>query len=259
MGLLQNAVETYDAMADRAGIVYGEEREPLAPVSHMIAQAQIEITLDAGGNFVTARAVDKEEAKVVIPATEKSTGSRSGTKAPAHPLCDGLKYLAPYDVEKHRDYVGQLEAWVASEFTHPKIQAILHYIHGETILQDLSCCNLIQLSEDGIPKNDKLLVRWVVIGLGEHSSGPCWTDQELIESFIDYYATTRKQNMEKLCMVSGSFETPVDKHPKGIIPGAVALISSDDKDGYTFRGRFDAAWQAATVGYTASQKAHNAL
>lgn len=260
MGLLQKAVETYDAMSHRVGIVYAEEKEPLAPIGHIMARAQIEITLDQDGNFVTGRVVDIEEPRIIIPATERSTGSRSGTKPPAHPLCDELKYVAPYDVEKHSDYINQLQQWAGSEFSHPKLLAILSYVQKETILQDLAKYNLIQLREDGKPKNEKFLIRWVVNGLGEDTNGPCWTDHSLMQSFIDYYETTRKSDMAPtLCMVSGTNEVPVEKHPKGIIPGAVTLISSNDKEGFTFRGRFDTAWQAATVGYMASQKAHNAL
>lgn len=37
MGLLQKACETYDAMAGRVGIMYEKEKEPLAPISHMMA------------------------------------------------------------------------------------------------------------------------------------------------------------------------------------------------------------------------------
>lgn len=260
MGLLQKAVETYDAMAGRVGIVYEQEKEPLAPISHMMARAHIEITLDQNGKFVSARTVRDEESRIIIPATEKSTGGRSGMKPPSHPLCDEIKYLAPYDAEKHRSYVKQLEHWANSDFSHPKLNAILKYIQGKSILQDLSQFNIIQLESGGKPVNEKLLVRWVVNGLGEEFSGPCWTDISLMQSFIRYYATTRKSDIPPtLCMVSGSVELPVVKHPKGIIPGAVTLISSNDEQGFTFRGRFDSAWQAATVGYIASQKAHNAL
>ena len=44
MGLLQKACETYDAMAGRVGIMYEKEKEPLAPISHMMARPQIKIT-----------------------------------------------------------------------------------------------------------------------------------------------------------------------------------------------------------------------
>ena len=58
MGLLQKACETYDAMAGRVGIMYEKEKEPLAPISHMMARPQIKITLDQNGNFITAQALE---------------------------------------------------------------------------------------------------------------------------------------------------------------------------------------------------------
>ena len=54
MGLLQKAVETYDAHSN----LVGKEREGhqvLAPVGHIIAQADLEITLEPDGSFSSAR------------------------------------------------------------------------------------------------------------------------------------------------------------------------------------------------------------
>ena len=123
MGLLQKACETYDVMAYRAGIVYDGENVPLAPVSHIMARAQIEITLDQDGRFVSARTTAKEEPKIIIPVTEESAGR---TSAPcAHPLCDQLGYVSPYDAKKHALYVDALSDWTSSEHSHPKLQPIL--------------------------------------------------------------------------------------------------------------------------------------
>ena len=77
MGLLQKAVETYDAHSD----LVGKEREGhqvLAPVGHIMARADLEITLEPDGSFSSARSVDKSEAKILIPATEESAGRTSG-------------------------------------------------------------------------------------------------------------------------------------------------------------------------------------
>ena len=54
---------------------------------------------------------------------------------------------------------------------------------------------------------------------------------------------------------------PTAKHNKGIrFPGDGAkLISSNDKEGFTFRGRFDKPAECLSIGYAASQKAMNAL
>ena len=85
MGLLQRAVETYDANAALIG-VYREGREPLAPIGHILTNADIEITLNAEGGFLTARRVEKGEPKVLIPVTEES-GGRTTSAVRAVKIC----------------------------------------------------------------------------------------------------------------------------------------------------------------------------
>lgn len=259
MGLLQKAVETYDAMAHRAGIVYAGEKEPLAPIGHIMARAQIEITLDQDGRFVSARAMGKDAPKIIIPATEESAGR---TSAPcAHPLCDQLGYVSPHDEKKYALYMNALSHWANSEYTHPKLQPILAYVRGGTILSDLSHAELIALTPEGGPEDEKLMICWVVNGLGEALNGPCWEDRALMDAFVNYSAAKRRNTSPSLCMITGLMDAPANQHPKGIIPinGNAKLISANDSSGFTYRGRFDDAAQAATVGYAASQKAHSAL
>lgn len=259
MGLLQKAVETYDAMAHRAGIVYAGEKEPLAPIGHIMARAQIEIALDQDGRFVSARAIGKDAPKIIIPATEESAGR---TSAPcAHPLCDQLGYVSPHDEKKYALYMNALSHWANSEYTHPKLQPILAYVRGGTILSDLSYAELIALTPEGGPEDEKLMICWVVNGLGEALNGPCWEDRALMDAFVNYSAAKRRNTSPSLCMITGLMDAPANQHPKGIIPinGNAKLISANDSSGFTYRGRFDDAAQAATVGYAASQKAHSAL
>lgn len=253
MGLLQKAVETYDAMVGRVGIVYENEKEPLAPISHIMTRPQIKITLDQDGNFVTAQVLNKDTPKIIIPATEGSAGRTVKAAELPHPLCDYLRYLLPQNQVEYQHYISQLSDWTNSPFTHPKLNAVLHYVQGETILADLS--------QTGIAAEEKAMVCWEVNGLGEKINGPCWTDRTLMNAFIDYCREKRAGTSPVLCMVSGDLEIPAGQHPKGIIPinGNAKLISANDSSGFTYRGRFDEAEQAATVSYTASQKAHNAL
>lgn len=105
------------------------------------------------------------------------------------------------------------------------------------------------------------MICWTVNGLGETLNGPCWEDQALMAAFIDYSAAMRGNTPPSLCMITGSMGAPAGQHPKGIVPinGNAKLISANDSSGFTYRGRFDDAAQAATVGYAASQKAHSAL
>ena len=253
MGLLKKAVETYDAMAGRVGIVYENEKEPLAPISHMMARPQIKITLDQDGSFVTAQALDKDTPKIIIPATEESAGRTVKAAELPHPLCDYLRYLLPQNQVEYQHYTAQLSDWTSSPFTHPKLRAVLNYVQSGTIWADLS--------QAGIAAEEKAMICWVVNGLGETLNGPCWTDRALMNAFVDYTAAKQANIPPTLCMVSGEMEVPAGQHPKGIIPinGNAKLISANDSNGFTYRGRFNDVAQAATVGYAASQKAHNAL
>lgn len=253
MGLLQKAVETYGAMAHRAGQVFEGENEPLAPISHIMARPQIIITLDQSGNFVAAQVLDKNTPKIIIPATEESAGRTVKAAELPHPLCDYLRYLLPQNQVEYQHYISQLSTWANSSHTHPKLHAVLNYVQGGTILENLR--------QAGIDAEEKAIVCWVVNGLGESLNGPCWTDRTLMNAFIDYYREKRTDTPPALCMISGELEMPAGQHPKGIVPisGNAKLISANDSSGFTYRGRFDDAAQAATVGYAASQKAHSVL
>ena len=53
MGLLQRAIETYDANTALIG-VYRDGHEPLAPIGHILTSANIEITLNDLGKAALA-------------------------------------------------------------------------------------------------------------------------------------------------------------------------------------------------------------
>ena len=257
MGLLQKAVETYDVHSSYIGKEL-EGHQMLVPISHILARADLEITLEPSGHFSSARLVNKSEAKIPIPVTEESAGRTSG--ACAHPLCDQLCYLASYDQKKHLLYVQQLSSWESSPYTHPLLSSVLAYIKNNTILSDLVQAGLITLDEAGIPTQEKMMVRWRVHGIGTPLDG-CWQQPSLYRAFQDWYTSLQTENSDALCMVTGAHVRPAKQHPKGIIPlnGNAKLISANDESGFTFRGRFTDEAQAVTVGYLASQKAHNAL
>ncbi|MBP3672691.1 MAG: type I-C CRISPR-associated protein Cas8c/Csd1 [Oscillospiraceae bacterium] len=254
MGLLQKAVETYDSHILYAG-EYRVGTTMMAPVSHIVTRADIVITINRDGHFMDASAVDKSAPKIVIPATESSGGR---TSAPcAHPLCDQIGYLIPGNETKYRLYIDQLSDWAGSEYAHPKLTPILNYVKGGTVLTDLLHCGLVKLDDKGKPENEKQLVCWRVSGEAREE---CWLDTSLFDSFTRYYAA-KNDSARALCMVTGINTSLAGQHPKGIIPinGNAKLISANDSNGFTYRGRFSEEWQAAAVGYEASQKAHNAL
>ena len=248
MGLLQRAAETYDFHLDYVGDIQ-QGHHPLAPIGHIETRADVEITLNSAGSFVSARAVDKSEPKILIPVTEDS-GGRSGKNAYmlAHPLCEKLSYLTAQE----NYYIPPLERWAASSYTHPLLLPILTYVKRNNILSDLT--------DSGITADEKNLIRWRVI-TDDGVSHACWTEQSLFEAYSQYYLSQLGERETQLCMISGEELPGAKQHPKGVVPinGNAKLISTNDSSNFTYRGRFSEDWQAATVSYLASQKAHNAL
>ena len=259
MGLMTQAYNTYCAMEKQYVGVYGEAKEPLVPVSHQIAKADLEITLDSEGNLLDARQVDPKEATTIIPVTEQSAG-RTGDTCCAHPLCDQLRFFSPRYPAKYEAYLTQLHRWEGSPYSHPKLSAIAGYVEKGSILEDMSRLGLISLDEKGMPTKEKLLVRWRVEAGTEGNVAACWQDRTLFQAFIDYYAAGQKSD-PVYCMVSGKNALPANQHPKKIINicANAKLISANDTSGFTYRGRFQSDAQAMTMSYEASQKIHSAL
>lgn len=257
MGLLQAAYRTYQTQAHRAGVAVEGEKEPLTPVAHIVQNAQLEITISDDGVFQSAQTVPKEENKTIIPATIESA-NRTGPCP--HPLCDQLKYLMPDGGQAYEAYVAQLTAWAESAFTHPKVRAVLAYIKGGSILSDLIAAGLVA-PEDKADKFGSWLVRWRILPKPENASAECWRDASLFDSFIQFFTAQCETLPKDICMLSGQQDIFCDKHLKGVIAahGNAKLISSNDKIGYTYRGRFTKAEEAFNVGYLSSQMAHSAL
>lgn len=254
MGLLQKAVETYDNMAAFVG-EYEENKEPLAPVGYISAAAAIEITIDQNGCFVNASEVKD---KIIIPVTQESAGRTSG--ACAHPLFDNLGYLSSMDEQKHNLYVTGLKEWVDSDYCHPALLPVYNYVTGGTIIGDLESCGLIEKDDKGAVKNEKDLVRWVIIGISD-SPLQLWKDKELMERYRQFYESRISGEDNDYCMITGAPAPVASQHIKGVVAlnGNAKLISANDRENFTYRGRFIDDRQAACVSYEASQKAHNAL
>lgn len=233
----------------------------------MIQNAQIEISITDSGQFLAASAVPKEDNRTIIPATVESANRTS--KAVPHPLCDQIGYLADYGGDRHREYLAQLEQWADSPYSHPKVRAVLQYIRSGGILEDLAAVGCIALKEDGTPAAgkvegidyEKCLVRWRVLPEPEGGSSASWKDPSLFDSFARFYESQRAGQERDLCLISGKEDSICEMHPKGTVAASFGakLISSNDSAGFTYRGRFATPEQAFSVGYTASQMAHNAL
>lgn len=258
MGLLLQAMKTYDKMSEMKLLgKYEEEKEPLAPVGHIITNAQIQITINKDGNFISA---DKMAEKIIIPVTEESSGRTSSPSA--HPLCDNIGYISGEDERKYSLYIDGLSQWAESEFGDKKLDAILKYVKSKSLIADLDKAGLLKRNDDKGINNDKDNICWNVIGLGDES-GEVYKDLNLMNKYSLYYQSKKKKDCSDLdiCYVTGNHTVMADQHLKGVVSfnGNAKMISANDSVNYTYRGRFINAEEALSIGYEASQKAHNTL
>lgn len=268
MGLFQKAVETYNRMEGLAGAESEERKAVLAPVGFITTGVKIAITLTENGEFVKAEHVadtftdnkgktQKREKKIIIPATEKSAGrTSSSAKFTPHPLCDKLMFICPEYKESYAAYLSQLEEWCNSEYACSEIEAILEYVKKGTVRADVASA----YGKKAVKDTD--FVCWRVLSDNCAQPEEVWKNQTVINSYINYCQSKADASSEKaLCYVSGEFVTSAQQHLKGVVsylPSA-KLISANDKENFTYRGRFTDDAEALTMGFISSQKAHNAL
>lgn len=276
MGWISVLYETYENNAAVVGKIDKDETV-LLPISHSTQNAQIEVTIDESGDFFRAEKVDKDNAVTIIPVTEDS-GTRSSGITP-HPLCDKLCYIAGdytfYTKDKNMDeyytkYISQLDDWCNSNYSHKKVVAIYKYLKRGKLIKDLVNEKVLEVDKDG-KLSDKInkiqginqsdcFIRFIVQNINDNKDeGRVWLDNTLYDSFIKYYKSISKDR--NICYITGEKVQCSDKHPSKIRHSGdkSKLISANDSSGFTYRGRFTDSNQAASVGYAASQKAHNAL
>jgi len=294
MSWIQKLYETYNSCEGMIGAGSDDNEVPLLPICHTTQKAQIEIVLDQHGIFKKARVVPKNNSRTIIPCTESSAGRTSGESP--HPLCDKLQYIAS-DYNKYggnkdsyfQSYLDLLFAW-SNYKKNQKVELIHSYIKDGSVLHDLIEHKVLLVGEDkkllkqrtGKKESKEVLdifdllpgrinkkgeienwqadafVRWVVETPNESQSS-VWNDPEIWRSWILYYSHA-KQN-KSLCHVTGREEFSADQHPSKLRTDGdkAKIISSNDLSGFTFRGRFLTADQAANVGFEVTQKAHSAL
>ena len=291
MSWIGKLYETYEYCATLIGKRESEDSPVLMPIAHTTQNAHIELSISMGGEYLpgTARVIeDKYNSVTIIPCTEKSQ-SRSGKSPVNHPLFDKLQYLAgdytefggDKGLDFHENYMRDLRDWCASPYVNERVCAVLKYLEKNTLTADLVKEGLLPLDDNGrvIRKwdskiygekrgvykagsvlNDALdaFIRIDVVS-ADKAQERFWNDPELWESFINYYAHC--ESGEELCYVTGRVIPCSDMSPAKIRSSAdkAKLISSNDSSGFTFRGRFTEACEAAQIGYETTQKAHNAL
>lgn len=249
----------------------GRTLKPLLPLFHTLKNSNIEVRIDGNANFIDATLIEnKNDQEIIIPCTEKSS-SRTAQEDP-HPLCDKIQYCAKDYVGNKKSYFDsyfkQLNKWANSEFSHPVVKVISKYMENGSLYADIIGTG----KEFGKPGEDLagLFIRWKVEIPGENETR-CWKDQSLFKSWQLF--SESQESVEDICMVMGCKKSIALSHPRRIRNSGdgAKLISSNDKTGYTFLGRFklnnivlngkeeEIAVQSASVSAEVSQKAHSAL
>lgn len=250
----------------------------LAPLAHMNARAQIEVLINLDGSFLRASKIDKEDEVTMIPVTESSAGRASGI-AP-HPLCDTLSYIAgdycdyvsdkeaEKSSEKFDSYIKELKNWKESTKSHDVVRAVYYYLSNKTLIKDLIHSDIVKLDQDGKLSNEKIngvayekvIVRFQVTGGEVDNTYLVGKDASLFQAYVEYYVSSM-DGLKEMCYLSGKMQTIATNHPKGIVSSnyGAKLISANDSQGFTYRGRFEKPEEASVIGYDTTQRVHNTL
>ena len=290
MSWMAKLYETYEqAQGMSSGL---SDKNKIMPISHTLQNAHINVVVDGNGHFLRAEVLEKTQ--VVLPATEKSAGRSSGI-AP-HPLADKIQYVAGdyltfggLKKSGFIEYKALLTQWCESDFSHVAVQAVLKYISKSSLVADLIDSGVMcvdqgrlktKLEESEVSQLFKVLpnqaggtreqgdalVCWAVEIAGTPQS-KTWLDSTVQQSWIDFDGLNGGN--EGLCFVTGENAVLASSHPAKIrhTGDKTKLISGNDLDGFTFKGRFtdtrktatSKGYQAAGIGFDVTQKAHNAL
>lgn len=258
-----------------------KDDDGLLPLGFIKKTIDLDITITEKGEFKGAKRYEKsnkdeENEQSIIPATRESQ-SRTRAIIP-YPLTDKLLYLAG-DLEKycvkdkakkdakeaHSKYINQLEKWRYSDYCHPKVEAVYAYISKNTLINDLIQAGVVRLEggkllDDGNKNKEKdWWIRFLVLSQSNSTMKATGEDPDLIKAYQNYYfSQTENEDVNKdICYCSGESEVITTTQP--YVTGKLKLISSNDDENFTYRGRFNNAKEAYALGYTASQKIHITL
>ena len=265
-----------------SGREFTEGEPEMLPIAHSTANAQIEITISESGEFMGASAVEKNDSKTVIPATEDSATRSSGI-APM-PFDDKLVYIAgdygKYVVGKRSDnenyflsYMNQLRKWYESPYTNKAVKALYDYLDKRTIMSDLVRAGVLKTDEStgkladnvkiaGISQEDSF-VRFIIEGEPPLKT---WDNTFCKKYGLDMVGDFQKFNgsfvgTEQLCYATGEILPVTYKHPAKLRNAGdkAKLFSANDESGFSYKGRFNGKEEAVSISYDFSQKIHNAL
>jgi CRISPR-associated protein Csd1 len=257
MSWMQNLCDTYDACEDIAGIIPAESDAILVPLGHSIKKLNIVVHLNREGEFIRA---DKCDSRICVPCTEESEGRTStGAIGRPHPLFDQRKYLTYLDgkiyLENMLMWLNYLSLDQTHAFAYEALSSVYKYMAKKTLIYNI---------ESNIKANENSFIGFC-IGIDGALEDRLWMMPEVRNAWTEYYQNKYLPALKKptdICYATGKADSIyIENHPKAInsFAASAKLISGNDKENYTFRGRFEKPSQAVTVSYVASQKAHQAL
>jgi CRISPR-associated protein Csd1 len=283
MKWMNDASKIYDYVNSGNNIPKSDD---MVPICHVGINSHIEITINEHGEFINAVMVEKADALIHIPCTEESA-NRTGSCPKPHVLSDKLQFLACDFADfggiitkgfmknpsmPYLSFMSGLDKWCKSKYANKKVIAVYKYLSNRTIISDIKSTLEQVMFKDGkfaekynepskyASQGDKMspLVRWRVEVSGDLESR-LWKDKSVQQSWIDYYVSTLGNI--GFCYVTGKIGPISILHPSRLRHNgdSTKLISSNDSNGYTFRGRFNTAQEACSIGFEVSQKSHNAL
>ena len=263
MGLWQNLVDSYDQNSEALKLTYPLSTTSISNNSDMI----VVIVIDENGNFQKKATYDAKIEKVKrdkksgsyivppvfipIPVTERSQGrSSKGAWKHPHPIFDQYKYLKG-EGKEYGAYIAQLKDFANSPFATQQICVIYKYMKKRTVASDLSGI------KPKVKGNTNIIFQVEIPG---NPLKRIWEDVALFNAWHQYYFS-EKNSVKTLDYITGKKEPIATFHPKKISSASAnaKLISGNDKANYTFRGKFIDSSEAVSIGYNASQKAHQFL
>lgn len=198
-------------------------------------------------------------------------------------LIESIEKKRIESINSFNDYINQLNGWCESKYSLPKICAIKKYLEKKSLIKDLNEYGLLPLDENGKlftkkPLDVKDEIFSAVSG-GNTSSAlvifecykdgdpeaELWENEVVQKSWVDYFSEEIDKQPNDgefgICYVSGKESSLCYSNPKNIrfSSDGAKLISSNDANGFTFRGRFEDQFQAYGISDDVTQKAHSAL
>lgn len=247
MGLFSQAARTYDLIMNEIGP--GESgAENLAPIFHKSSRINVAVQITLEGELRNVSLL--EDVSGFIPVTEASAG-RSGTTIAPHSLIDDIKNLTT--PANAKVYLEHLEKWCTFDPCNSVIRAVCEYMKKGTLSEDLKRNGIELVDKENKPS--KKIIGWIVQTLGRNIE--TWNDSELIKSYTNFAYEEMSAENKAFCMISGREEAQISNIPS--LPVVAKLISSNDKENFSYRGRFVGSEDALTVGYIPTQKAINVL